>query len=309
MNRVSLRLCASLRSRCLHASWVSATVTAARFASAVNVEDFTLNREVVDLDMSANAKWLEFAERLDRHRAANQPEEVRVAIHDAFKLLEELGEDRAPVQSRVRLLMELSQVEMNCGELKLAVAHCNEAVAQLQGATGPQRNPTLLAEARELLGFILLREGTESALQAAEQHFRELLEWIERGSSREAPMVRVAAKKIRRTVLTGLGETLVAKSRTAGDRRPVCKEALNHLVPALSQHVDESDFASGKRTLFAALECFQSLGDVTQAASTCGRIEKWCARFDDAEGVAAAKAILESLSTGAAEDSKAKGTE
>ena len=106
-------------------------------------------------------------------------------------------------------------------------------------------------------------------------------------------MVRVAAKNMRRTVSTGLGEALLAKSKTSGDARVECKEALDVLVEALSQHVDESDHAMGKRTLVAAHHCFLGLNDKKQAAMTCDRLQKWCAKFSDDAGVAEAKALKE----------------
>jgi hypothetical protein len=256
--------------------------TAAATANPVDVENFTLNPEIVAADMAANQRWLALSGKLTELRRRGDVEGLRTAIDEAFTLLNEVGPERSPHQSAVLLRLERAQVEMNIGEFDAAFRHATKAYEDLAAYEGAARDTTRMMEAREMIAFIELQRGNA---HAAEEAFRDLLRWIDHGSSKEMPMVRVAAKNMRRSVLMGLGETLLLKSKTSQDPRVEAREALDHLIEALSQHVDESDFPAGKRTIVAAYHCFMTLGDKKQAAVTCERLTRWCTKHDDEAGL------------------------
>ena len=157
--------------------------------SAVNVEEFTLNPEVVERDMAAAKRWMALGESLTAHKKANDNAAIVDTIQSGFALLKELGEDAAPVNCEPMLLMELALAELNDGRAKEALAAAEKARA-LHEAVKPSPDEAQLGEIREFCAFATLASG--EALAAKEQ-FDALINWIDVGSSKAMPMVRVAA--------------------------------------------------------------------------------------------------------------------
>lgn len=268
----------------------------------VNVAEFTLNEAIVAKDLEANQRWVAMSKRLDELRAANDQAGLKAAIAEAVALFDEVGADRSPHQCTVLLSLERAQIDLNSGEYDDALAHAFLAVETLEAATGAARDPVTLMEARELTGFIHVARRDAAAAEAV---FRDLLQWIDHGSSKDMPMVRVAAKAARRSVATGLGEALLVKAETSSlDPRAEYNEALPLLVDALSQHVDENDFPAGKRTLLAAQRCFVGLKDKRQASATCDRLTRWCKAHNDEAGIVLAAELK--AATGYAEPEEEK---
>ena len=261
--------------------------------SAVNVEEFTLNQDVVEADLAAAKKWMAIGDDMLTHKKAKDDAALMGVIESGFALLKELGADAAPVNCEPNLWMELALAHLNAGRAKEALDAAEKAKALVE-AVQPNPDEAQLGEIREFCAFATLDSG-DSAQAAA--GFQALLDWIDTGSSRAMPMVRVAAKAQRRTVLMGRGLAKLAMGLSPGaqEKTRLVNEALDDLIGALSEHLEEKDNGSAKRTLDAVTRAFEAVGEGKQAAASAMKLAKLCERTDDEAGAAAAKAREEAL--------------
>lgn len=257
--------------------------------SAVNVEEFTLNAEVVRVHQEAGAQWRALDQTLAAARASGDADRMLAAVRSGLDLLEKIGPENSPMQCEASLRMEEAQCLFNTKHFDEADKILTKVVADLKGA--PRLDDVLLANAREFHGFVLLELGRCDAAFAI---FSDLLKWIDTGVSRAMPMVAVAAKNMRRTTQTGLGMAQQARGIVETDRALI-SAGLDNLIEALTQHIENNDVYSVKQTLAATLQCFVALDDAKQAIETCEKYVSWCRRNGDEEAAKEGELRLGSL--------------
>lgn len=252
--------------------------------SPVNVEEFTLNDEVVQKHMAIAERWRTLDEELQQHRSSRNFESILVTVDNGLALLEEVGPMNAPVQCETNLLLESAQAHFN-------LQHPGPALLQLQRARGTLKaskdcDASKVAEIDEFIGHVLLLKG--DAVDA-EKTFRAVLQWIDTDAKKAMPMVAVAAVNQRRSVLGGIGLALKLQGEqevvTGGDARALFGQALDTLIDALNLHIEANDFVSVKDTLRAVVRCFVGVNDAPQALKTVQRFMSWCSRHQDYDGV------------------------
>jgi hypothetical protein len=262
-------------------------------SSPVNVEEFTLNMEVVNRDMEAARRWADLSESMEIARKAGDNKTLlKLARDDGLGLLAQLGAENGPIHCESMLLLEVAQAHANLGDFAAA----KKAASDARRAVG-NSDASRLAEIDELLGFFAIkqRNGAE-----AESVFTALLKWIDQDSKKAMPMVAVAAVNMRRTVLMGLGmakELKAATDRSQGlDGRAGLDAAVTHLIDALNLHLEAgNDPSSVKDTLLALHRCFLALGDVGQAVSTLAKYIGYCERSEDTQGASYGESELANL--------------
>jgi hypothetical protein len=271
------------------ASTSSTTATAGGAASPVNVEDFTLNMDIVNAHMEASQRWSDLSEKMDAARNSHDYAGLLALADDGLKLLTELGADNAPIQCESMLKLEAAQAHSNLGDFSAATRSATEA-RRAAGTSDPAR----LAEIDELLGFFAVKQGNGAEAEAC---FTALLKWIDQDAKKAMPMVAVAAVNMRRTVLMGLGmakELKAAADRRQGmDPRGRYDAATTHLIDALNLHLEVgNDPASVKDTLLTLHRCFLGIGDARQAVSTLAKYVGFCERAGDVSSTARGEALL-----------------
>ncbi|KPA78336.1 putative mitochondrial hypothetical protein [Leptomonas pyrrhocoris] len=268
-------------------------------ASAVNVEAFTLNDDVVQRDLANMAKWNALSAEVDAARAAGSYKVLLEHVETGLQMLEEIGAANAPIQCECLLCMEASQAHYNLQQYDDALRCAERARSSLlQGVKPELQDKAQVAEIEVFIGFTLCKQGEGAE---AEELLQKVLKWIDVDAKSAMPMQAVAAVNLRRSVLTGIGQSitlqgsaLAAKGETAEAKERFAK-ALDILIEGLNLHIDESDFNLVKSTLQSILTCFEGIGDVAQAVTTCRKYVSWCRRHDDAAGVAEGEAMMADL--------------
>lgn len=269
--------------------------TKASRPSAVDVEAFTLNEDVVRADMEAMAKWNQLSDVLSSSRATKDYNKIISETERGLELLGQLGPLNSPIQCETHLCLEASQAHYNLENFEAALTSANRAKKSLL-ENKEMVDASKLAEVNEFIGYILLKQGKGPE---AEKQFQEVLKWITVDSRTAMPMQAVAAVEMKRTTLMGVGLSQARcaemEEATGGDPRPGYGKALDVLIEALNLHIDENDFQSVKTTLSGVLKCFIGVGDVPQAVSTSQKYISWCDRHNDADGAAQGKAWLDDV--------------
>ncbi|KPI84603.1 hypothetical protein ABL78_6335 [Leptomonas seymouri] len=281
---------------------VSASATAAPPAfpaSAVNVEDFTLNEEVVKRDVENMAKWNALSGEIDAARATGDYRVLLSHVHKGLQMLDEVGAVNAPIQCECLLCMEASQAHFNLGQYDDALRYAERARnSLLQGVKPSLQDKAQIAEIEVFMGFTLCKQGEASE---AQELLQKVLTWVDVDAKSAMPMQAVAAVNLRRSVLTGIGQSItlqgsaLATKGETSEAKELFAKALDILIEGLNQHIDENDFNLVKSTLDSILTCFEGLGDVAQAVTTCRKYVSWCRRHDDAAGVAEGEAMMADL--------------
>ncbi|CCW62936.1 unnamed protein product [Phytomonas sp. EM1] len=268
--------------------------------SAVNVEDFTLNEEIVQRDLDNLSQWNLLSEAIESARSAEDYPRLLQEVRRGFDILEKLGPFNAPIQCEALLCMEAAQAHYNLDQYDDALKSAERGKESLTTNTKPdQRDMAQVGEINQFIGYILLAMGKANE---AQQTFTDVLHWIDVDAKSAPPIQAVAAVNLRRVVLCGLGESYCLQAelqeRDGGsidEARRLYGKALDILIEGLNQHIDERDFELVKRTLKFILKCFEGLRDVQQAVSTCRKYISWCSRYDDNEGVLQGKKMLSDL--------------
>ncbi|CAD2221113.1 hypothetical protein AGDE_00128 [Angomonas deanei] len=264
--------------------------------SAVNVEEFTLNEEVVQRDMENLSKWNTLAESLDSAKAEKDSAKLLAEVNKGLTLLEELGAINAPIQCECLLCMEAAQVHYNEGRFDEAEKAAERAKKSLLNEKEHLRDAAQIAEIDQFLGFVYCGQNRP---EKAHEVFTAVLRWIDVDAKSAMPMQAVAAVNLRRVVLTGVGQSLKQladkKSKNGEDAKEDYGKALDILIESLNLHIDENDFNLVKSTLNNILQCFESIGDAAQAVTTCRKYVSWCERHNDAAGVEEGNNLLKDL--------------
>lgn len=270
--------------------------------SAVNVEEFTLNEEVVKQDLANMAKWNALSAEIEAARASGDHTKLLAHVHVGLQMLQEIGATNAPIQCESLLCMEASQAHYKMMQYDEAL-QCAERAREslLRGCKAELQDKAQIAEIEVFMGFVLCKQGGHSAAVEAQELLQKVLHWIDVDAKSAMPMQAVAAVNLRRSVLTGLGlsttvqaTTLASKGETA-EAKVLYAKGLDTLIEALNQHIDENDVELVKMTLEAILTSFEGLDDVSQAVATCRKYISWCRRHDDASGVADGESMLTAL--------------
>jgi hypothetical protein len=230
---------------------------------------------------------MDLGSRLSAAQTARNSTELLAAVKSGFDLLASCGADDAPVNCEAMLLLTQAQAQLQLKQLDEAVLAARRAQT-LYEAGGPT-NVARAMEAKEFAAFIEVERGQAAV---AEKMFEELLEWANVGSRKELPMAQVAAVNMRRTVQTGKAMALYRRATTEAnaDVRGLCDQALDLLTESLSAHVDAEDVASAKMALNYAVQCFVALKDLDHASEACDKLEAWCRKHEDADGLQLAEA-------------------
>ena len=287
--------------------------------SAVNVEEFTLNEDVVKADQEANRKWVALGEKLtELKKAKDYGGLLETVERDGFRLLNELGADASPVCCEAMLLMEKAAASQQKALMLADTSECvtEEVINLLNGAletarsaeryhsTNPIPDEVSLGEIREFIGFIQIdlhqMANGQWATEAREQ-FEKLLRWIDVDSNKAMPFVRVSARAQRRNVLTGLGLAKFYQGTEANSAAPVFQrnttnkgivnEALDHLIASLTDHLEESDYRMAHKTLLAVTKCFFVLNDGNQASASAAKLHRLCRRYNQDDDASRAEAL------------------
>ena len=88
----------------------------------------------------------------------------------------------------------------------------------------------------------------------------------------------------------GLALLEMGSSPGAADKTGVVSKAVDDLIASLSEHLEEGDNVSARRTLGGIARSFEVLGDGKQAVGAAMKLARLCERNDDAAGAADAKA-------------------
>lgn len=295
---VSSRLTLSHRSN--SSSTTTATTTAATPPqSAVNVEAFTLNDEVVQRDLANMAKWNALSEEMDAARGAADHTTLLQHVAKGLSMLEDIGAANAPIQCECLLCMEASQAHYNLQQYDDALRCAERARASLLQDCKPElQDKAQIAEIEVFMGYTLCRQGEGAE---AQELLQKVLQWIDVDAKSAMPMQAVAAVNLRRSVLTGIGQSItlqgsaLAQKGEMAEARELFAKALDILIEGLNQHIDENDFNLVKSTLQSILTCFEGLGDVAQAVTTCRKYVSWCRRHKDEAGVTEGEAMMAEL--------------
>lgn len=289
------RIAASITARRVLTSVAGTSMRWSSQQNPVNVEEFTLNEEIVKRHQEIAERWKTIADNITSKRAAKEHKELLTLIDDGIRFFNEVGAIDSPIQAEAMLYLEASQAHYNLGAYSEAMDAAKKALASVEREDIVDL--AKLYEIKEFIAFIELKQGNA---KKAEESFAEILQWIDVGSRTAMPMVSVAARKQRRTTIMGLGLSMVAQATAAeeaqtGEHRTIFSAALDKLVESLDEHIEEKDMQSVKETLMGALKCFIGLNDVPQAQQTCKKYISWCSRHGDTEGVAAGEAKLKEL--------------
>lgn len=277
----------------------SGSSSAAKPVSAVNVEEFTLNNEIVKRDLENMAKWNALSEEMDAARAAADYAALLQHVAKGLRMLDEMGAANAPIQCECLLCMEASQAHYNLKQYDDALRCAERARNSLVADGKPElQDKAQIAEIEVFMGFTLCKQGEGAE---AQELLQKVLNWIDVDAKSSMPMQAVAAVNLRRSVLTGIGESItlqasaLAKKGETAEARELFAKALDILIEGLNQHIDENDVNLVKSTLVSILKCFEGLGDVAQAVTTCRKYVSWCRRHDDAAGVAEGEEMMADL--------------
>lgn len=296
--------------------------------SAVDVENWTLNKEVVARHQEVQTKWIELSERFQKLAAENNFADQLTAVDEGFELFAQVGADDSPVHCPVMLHMTKAQAHFNLKNFGAALESATSAKEYFVSRGWKDHHPqqqqqqssssssgggatSAADEARvreiiEFIGFVHLERGSFNEALAI---FNSMLEWVAVGSRKALPMVQVAAVNMKRTLQTGKGRALygLAKQQGGGsdavdnnngsDKRQLLDEALDLIVESLSAHVDSSDVVSARMALDTATLCYCALGELDRAAEACDKLESWCARHDDKEGLALASSRRQEIAS------------
>ncbi|KAG5479485.1 hypothetical protein LSCM1_04749 [Leishmania martiniquensis] len=270
--------------------------------SAVNVEEFTLNEEVVKQDLASMDKWNALSEAIGTARAAGDHTKVLEHVQAGLQMLTEMGAASAPIQCESLLCMEASQAHYQKGQYDEALRCAEQARESLLRDCKPElQDRAQIAEIEVFMGFILCKQGEDGAAVEAQELLQKVLRWVDVDAKSAMPLQAVAAANLRRSVLTGLGlsmtvqATALAKKGETSEAKELYAKGLDTLIVALNLHIDENDFELVKMTLKEILKSFEGLGDVPQAVTTCRKYISWCRRHDDAGGVAEGESMLTGL--------------
>lgn len=309
------------------------TSSSSSSSSPVNVEEFTLNEEVVKRDMEYLARWNELAEKIQNARIAREHEKLLAEVQAGLQLLEDVGAENAPIQCEALLCLEGAQACIQLKKLTQALTMVSRAKESLiprnnsnptcSLASSTSTAPTSTSADRgqpkdgvtfcdcELLHahiLILQQKGKE-----AEEIARKVLAWVENegkgggggngSSANVSPIQAVGALHLKRTAMTMVGRGLVCQAQTLIEKgndeelnsRTFCGKALDILIDALNLHIDEKDHESVKITLESIYFCFEGLQDWSQAATTCRKYISWCHNKKDEEGEKYGEELLSSL--------------
>lgn len=274
----------------------AATTTDAAGPSAVNMEAFTLNDEVVQRDLSNLATWNTISEAISAARTAGNYTDILAIVAKGLALLNEIGAGNAPVMCETLLCMEAVQAHYGMENYADALANAERAKKPLMDAKPAHRDMATVAEINVFIGHILCKLEKPTEAHAVVQ---EVLQWIDGDAKKATPMQAVDAVNLRRSALSGMGECLngQAKRRAAlgEDARETYGKALDYAIDSLNEHIDAKDIPMVKRTLLTILESFEGLGDKEQAVDTCRKFTSWCTRHEDAAGVTQGMTLLSAL--------------
>lgn len=270
--------------------------------SAVNVEEFTLNEEVVARDVSCLEQWNALAGELETAKSENRSKDVLSIVQKGLQLLETLGADNAPVLCEPHLCMEAAQAHLQLHEFPEALSILEKAEKRLAEAPKASRDVATISECQLLRANALLVAGKGAEAEAV---LRGVKDWIEGDAKTASPLQAVAASHLHRSVLTALGQSLVMQGisieSSGADQELKAKErfgkALDILIEALNKHLDETEVEkeSVKATLAAIARCFEGVKDFNQALTTFDKYCSWCSRHEDPEGEKQGKAMREAL--------------
>ncbi|KAH9577548.1 hypothetical protein LSM04_008092 [Trypanosoma melophagium] len=264
--------------------------------SPVDIENFTLNEEVVQKDMDALQRWNDLSAVIDTSRANKKYEDILAAVNKGLDMLKEMGALNAPIQCETLLLLEAAQAHYNLQQFDAALKNAEEAKKALLETPVSLRDAAQLAEVNQLIAYILLKNGK---IEESFTLFTDVLRWIDVDAKSAMPMQAVAAVNMRRSIVTGIGlchEKFAEKAvASGGDGREMYGKALDLLIEALNAHIDEGDVESVKLTLGRVLRCFEAVGDPPQAIATAEKYVRWCRRHGDEAGVAEGTAWLQEL--------------
>nr|CCC90128.1 unnamed protein product [Trypanosoma congolense IL3000] len=215
----------------------SSTAKEASCSSAVNVEDFTLNEEVVKRDMEALRRWNDLSSKIDTHRAGKEYDELLAAVDTGLLMFKEMGPLNAPIQCETLLLLEAAQAHYNLQQYEAALAKAHGARDTLMAAPEGVRDLARLGEVNQLIGYIHLRSNKP---KEAVSIFTDVLRWIDVDSRTASPMQAVSAVNMRRFIVTGIGlcyhQIAQEECASGGDGREMYGRALDLLVEAPHVH-------------------------------------------------------------------------
>eukprot|EP00658_Telonema_sp_P-2_P075550 TRINITY_DN65147_c0_g1_i1.p1 TRINITY_DN65147_c0_g1~~TRINITY_DN65147_c0_g1_i1.p1 ORF type:complete len:172 (-),score=63.01 TRINITY_DN65147_c0_g1_i1:103-618(-) len=124
-----------------------------------------------------------------------------------------------------------------------AVGYATKAKACIEATKN--KDMAKLMEVNEFIGHIQLKQGK---LKDAKVTFDAVLSWIDVDSKSAMPMVSVAAREMRRTVLLGVGLSIEAEAHAlvaqGSDAKSVFSNALDRLVESLDAHIEAGDVHS-----------------------------------------------------------------
>ena len=273
-----IRRCATLK---------SPSAAAAGGVSPVNVEEFTLNMDIVNAHMEAARRWSELSEKMEASRKAKSYDSLVQQAAEGLSLLSELGAENAPIQCEPMLHLEAAQAWYNLGNF----AEAKKAAVLARKTTGLEA--ARLAEIDEFLGFVSVKQANGAE---AETIFNSVLKWIDNDAKKAMPMVAVAAVNMRRTVIMGLGMAKELKAQADKqqqmDYRASYDAAISLLIDALNLHIENNDQTAVKETLLTLHRCFLGISDPSQAASTLVKFVNYCERFEDTANVQQGEALL-----------------
>lgn len=301
IHRCSLRLASRclvpscrVASFALHTSraWSSTTPP-----SAVNVEAFTLNEEVVRRDLEHLAKWNDLSSRIDSARQAKDYALLLKEAMSGIQLLKEIGADNAPVLCEPHLHLEAAQACVQLKECEAGITHIHQALNVLNAASEEHRDRATIAECEVLEAHILTVQGKGAE---AVELLKKVMQWIQVDAKQATPVQAVAALHLRRTAQTAMGCALIQQARVLADdqvaeKKQFFSSALDTLIDALNEHIDEKDSPSVKLALENIFYCFEGIGDMTQAATTSKKYVSWCSRHEDEAGVKFGHQLLDDL--------------
>lgn len=260
----------------------------------VNVEDFTLNEEIVFRHLEIHKKWSTIGESLNDAKARKDFPTILDEATKGLEYFKEVGAEDAPLQCEPMLLMEASQAAYNMKSYDAAMQFALRAKSSIEGTRN--KDMAKYMEIIEFVGHILLKQGKS---KEAKETFEQVLTWIDVDSKSAMPMVSVAAREMRRTVLLGVGLSVEAEAQAleaeGNDAKPVYSAALDKLVESLDAHIEASDVHSVRDALSGCLRCFVGLKDQSQALDTCRKYRSWCERHQDPEGLEAVAGFEETI--------------
>ena len=280
---------------------VAFSSTSVRFCSSstyknpVDVENWTLDEEIVKRHQQVQQKWVDLAQSFRDLKEENNHQGVLEKVEEGFKLLQEVGAENSPVQCSQMLLMTKAQAHFNLKQFDQAFENAQKARQEyhMSNNSNNNNNSTTTAaldegsirDTTQFLGFVELERGN---YQQALDIFDGLLVWVNEDSRKALPMVQVLAVNMKRTIQTGKARALyglATSSSSSVDSKALLNESLDLLIDSLSAHVDEKDVEFAKSALDNAILCYCALGDYSKAEDACDKLQGWCKRHDDEQGL------------------------